>query len=505
MDVRDRNKLRDNHLKLKETIYAHHIHGYLYQEGVLTLDDIERINNKATEQDKTEALLFMLPRKSGGAFKKFCMALKETYDGVPLYKDLAKELETTGASPDNEEERVHDDFPEVREEVAQRNLLRKHRRDIATCLDTEKTCELLINAGVLTNRERLVIEGEGSAEERAQSLLRILPTKGPNAFHAFIRALKMQNDPHNLTVLLAGETGGVFNPVTNVSKKVDHFFTSRDARKVNEAMDDERTVIVLSGITGSGKTQLALWQAELFMERHPTAVVWKLDGQDKKSFLDDKQNLLRALKKDVPKDDSQVDACVAKALDTRKTPVLLIVDDLDDGVLLSAELLKPRNDSKILLITHHKRLQQPINVSIPEDSFVDINGFAFEEETDEAVDFLRMKLQHHPTDQLQRLAQKFSGLPLGLVAARSYIDKSHTSSESYLNQLEKRKNALKLEKAANEVMSRFYAKPGQEEAGRNLFAALRLAVDKLNTQVSSNSVANVSAYITPTVNMLYGC
>jgi len=71
------------------------------------MSKIERINNKATEQDKTEALLFMLPRKSGGAFKKFCMALKETYDGVPLYKDLAEELETTGGSPDNEEERVH--------------------------------------------------------------------------------------------------------------------------------------------------------------------------------------------------------------------------------------------------------------------------------------------------------------------------------------------------------------------------------------------------------------
>ena len=113
-------------------------------------------------------------------------------------------------------------------------------------------------------------------------------------------------------------------------------------------------------------------------------------------------------------------------------------------------MLKPRDESKVLLITHHKRLQQPINVFIPEDSFVNINGFAFEEETDEAVDFLRMKLQQHPTDQLQRLAQKFSGLPLGLVAARSYIEKSHTRVESYLTLLEKRKNALKLEEAANE-------------------------------------------------------
>ncbi|CAH1273599.1 APAF1 [Branchiostoma lanceolatum] len=483
MDVRDRNKLRTNHVKLKTTIYTRHITGVLYQEGVLTLDDIERIDSKATEEDKTEALLFMLPRKADGAFRKFCLALKEDYAGVPLYKDLAETLEATDhGSPDNERERLRDDFPEVRKEVDQWNLLRKHRRGIATCLDTEKTCDLLINDGILTNRERSVIERERSAEERAETLLRILPTKGPNAFTAFIEALNMQNDQHNLKALLAGEPGRVVNPTTNVGKKVDHFFTSRDARKVNEAMEGARPVIVLSGITGSGKTQLALWQAQLFVERHPTAVVWKIDGQDKTSVLTDMQNLLMVLKKDVPKDDSQVDACVAKALDSRKTPVLLIIDDLDDGLLLSPALLKSRNESKILLITHRKRLQQPVNVSIPDDSYVYINGFVFE---DEAVDFLRMKLQQQPTDQLQRLASKFSGLPLGLVAARSYIEKSRRSAESYLNLLEKRKNASKLEEAANEVMSRFYKKPGLLETGRNLFAALRLAVDKLKTQAKS--------------------
>ncbi|CAH1253005.1 Hypp1060 [Branchiostoma lanceolatum] len=479
MDARDRNRLRMNHRLLKRKVSTRYITGYLYEKGTLTIDDVDRINNQATEEDKMETLLFMLPGKGDGAFQKFCSALKEKHDGVSLYKDVAEKLEST-VLPEDERDSQQGASPDIREDVARWDLLRKHRRDIATCLYTEKTCLLLINSDVLTERERNVIEREESPPERAQTLLRILPTKGTNAFNAFREALKQQ-DQDDLAALLAGGDGRVHNPVSNVANPVSHFFTSEDARRVNHEIEGERFLIVLSGITGSGKTQLALWQAELFAERHPTAVVWRLDGHDKKSFLTDKQNLLKALKDKVPTDDSQIDACVAKALDSRKTPVLLIMDDLDDGLFLSPELLKPRQESKILLITHRKRLQQPANVSIPDDPYIPINGFM----EDEAVDFLRMQLQQHPPDELQRLAWKFSGLPLGLAAARSYLRHTKTSVENYLTLLEKRETASKLEEKADKWMSHFYEKPELQATGRNLFAALRLAVSKLDQQTKS--------------------
>ncbi|XP_066272242.1 uncharacterized protein [Branchiostoma lanceolatum] len=478
MDARDRNRLRMNHRLLKRTVSTHYITGYLYEKGTLTIDDVDRINNQATEEDKMETLLFMLPRKGDGAFQKFCSALKEKRDGASLYKDVAEKLESTVT--DDEKDSQQGASPDIPQDVARWDLLRKHRRDIATCLDTEKTCLLLINSDVLTERERNVIEREESPPERAQTLLRILPTKGPKAFHALREALKQQ-DQDDLAALLAGGDGRVHNPVSNVAKSVSHFFTSEDARRVNQAMEGERFLIVLSGITGSGKTQIALSQAELFEERHPTAVVWRLDGHDKKTFLTDKQNLLERLKEKVPSDDSQVDACVAKALDSRKTPFLLIMDDLDDGLFLSPALLKPRQESKILLITHRKRLQQPANVSIPDDSYIPIKGFSDEE----AVDFLRMQLQQHPPEELQRLAAKFSGLPLGLAAARSYLRHTKTSVENYLTLLEKRETASKLEEKADKWMSQFYEKPELQQTGRNLFAALRLAVSKLDQQTKS--------------------
>ncbi|XP_066271405.1 apoptotic protease-activating factor 1-like [Branchiostoma lanceolatum] len=364
----------------------------------------------------------------------------------------------------------------VCEDVEQLDLLRKHRRDIATCLDTQKTCLLLMNSGVLTEWDRMVIEREESPTERAQTLLRILPTKGTNAFHAFREALKEQGQD-NLAALLASDK--VCKPVSNVARAVSHFYTSEDAKRVNQIMEGGKFVVVLSGITGSGKSQVTLWQAALFVERHPTAVVWRLDGHDKKSFLTDKQILLERLKENVPSDDSQVDTCVAKALDNRKTPVLLIIDDLDDGLFLSPELLKQREGSKILLITHRKRLQQPANVSIPDESYIPINGFL----EDEAVDFLRMQLQQHPPDELQRLASKFSGLPLGLAAARSYLRHTKATVENYLTLLEKK--GTKLEEKADKWMSQFYEKPELQQTGRNLFAALRMAVSKLDQQTKS--------------------
>ncbi|XP_019614518.1 PREDICTED: uncharacterized protein LOC109462412 [Branchiostoma belcheri] len=489
MDVRDRNKLRMNHRLLKRTVSTHYIKGYLYEKGVLTIDDVETLNNKPTEEDKMETLLFMLPRKGDGAFQKFCSALKDTRYEPSLYKQVADILESTVSDEEQEGQQCREkavviaengSSPDVREEVARWDLLCKRRRDIATCLDTEKTCLLLLNSDVLTDRERKVIEREESPPERAQTLLRILPTKGTNAFHAFRQALKDQGRD-DLAALLAGEPDRVYNPVKNFAKAVSHFYTSEDAKQVNLAMEGEQSVVVLSGITGSGKTQLALWQAQLFVERHPTAVVWRLDGHDKKSFLTDKQNLLQALKEKVPTDDSQLDDCVAKALDNRKTPVLLIMDDLDDGLFLSPALLKPRKESKILLITHRKRLQQPANVSIPEDSYITVNGFL----EDESVEFLRMKLQDHPADELRSLATTFSGLPLGLAAARSYLFQTKTSVENYLTLLEKRETASELEEKADRWMLQFYERPEDQKAGRNLFAALRLAVSKLDQRARS--------------------
>ncbi|XP_066263559.1 uncharacterized protein [Branchiostoma lanceolatum] len=478
MDAGDRKRLRMNHRLLKRTVSTLYITGYLYEKGTLTIDDVDQINNQATDEDKMETLLFMLPRKGDGAFQKFCSALKEKRDGASLYKDMAEKLESTVVAEDEKEDQ-QGASPEVHKDIPRWDFLRKHRRDIATCLDTEKTCLLLINSDVLTERERNVIEREESPPERAQTLLRILPTKGTNAFHAFHRALKEQ-DRDDLAALLIGEPGRVYNPVSNVAKSVSHFFYSEAAKKVNQAMEGGQFPIVLSGITGSGKTQLALWQAELFVERHPTAVVWRLDGHDKKSFLTDKQNLLERLKEKVPSDDSQVDACVAKALDSRQTPVMLIMDDLDDGRFLSPELLKPREESKIVIITHRKHLQQKANVSIPDESYVTINGFS----DDEAVDFLQMQLQQHPPGELRRLASKFSGLPLGLAAARNYLWRTKTSM-NYLNLLEKRETVSILEEEANKWMSQFYEKPELQKTGRNLFAALRLAVSKLDQHTKS--------------------
>ncbi|CAH1249709.1 Hypp8668 [Branchiostoma lanceolatum] len=479
MDAGDRKRLRMNHCLLKRTVSTWYITGYLYEKGTLTTDDVDQIYNQTTEEDKMETLLFMLPRKGDGAFQKFCSALKEKRDGASLYKDMAEKLESTVVAEDEKEDQ-QGASPEVHKDIPRWDFLRKHRRDIATCLDTEKTCLLLINSDVLTERERNVIEREESPPERAQTLLRILPTKGTNAFHAFHRALKEQ-DRDDLAALLIGEPGRVYNPVSNVAKSVSHFFYSEAAKKVNQAMEGGQFPIVLSGITGSGKTQLALWQAELFVERHPTAVVWRLDGHDKKSFLTDKQNLLERLKEKVPSDDSQVDACVAKALDSRQTPVMLIMDDLDDGRFLSPELLKPREESKIVIITHRKHLQQKANVSIPDESYVTINGFS----DDEAVDFLQMQLQQHPPGELRRLASKFSGLPLGLAAAPNYLWRTKTSMNYYLNLLEKRETVSILEEEANKWMSQFYEKPELQKTGRNLFAALRLAVSKLDQHTKS--------------------
>eukprot|EP00058_Branchiostoma_floridae_P022537 XP_002608027.1 hypothetical protein BRAFLDRAFT_120869 [Branchiostoma floridae] len=96
MDPLDQARLRKNHTKLLENMESPHLVHYLYEKGVLTLDDIERVEARTTTRDKNFQLLTMLPRRGGDAYEHFIAALKD--QKVKVYDELVELLEKTDIS-----------------------------------------------------------------------------------------------------------------------------------------------------------------------------------------------------------------------------------------------------------------------------------------------------------------------------------------------------------------------------------------------------------------------
>ena len=88
MDDTDSNKLRSNHVELIRNLNPEDVTDYLYQERVLTQEDVERIDAGPTRAQKARIFLAILQLKSDNALVKFLEALREKG-----YEELAAKVE----------------------------------------------------------------------------------------------------------------------------------------------------------------------------------------------------------------------------------------------------------------------------------------------------------------------------------------------------------------------------------------------------------------------------
>ena len=71
MNKKDRKLLLENRLAFVENVEAEDLLGHLFQDGVLSENDKEKIEVQTTRRDRIELLLDTLPRKIPKAFTKF--------------------------------------------------------------------------------------------------------------------------------------------------------------------------------------------------------------------------------------------------------------------------------------------------------------------------------------------------------------------------------------------------------------------------------------------------
>lgn len=95
MDKRHRRVLQQNTTKLANDLDPLGILGYLYQEGILLEDQMERIKVEKTRKDQVVKLLGILPRRGAKAFDTFCDALYKIEGQRHLAKMLKEDIENS--------------------------------------------------------------------------------------------------------------------------------------------------------------------------------------------------------------------------------------------------------------------------------------------------------------------------------------------------------------------------------------------------------------------------
>ncbi|OWF56644.1 uncharacterized protein LOC110445293 [Mizuhopecten yessoensis] len=216
---------------------------------------------------------------------------------------------------------------------------------------------------------------------------------------------------------------------------------TRTSKKLETAMKTE-DVIILSGVLGSGKTQLAINYGNEFHDKHPTSAVWMVRSKDQASLqkslttLADKLGVLKG--KDTCKESenpiNKLGDILANAL-MGKTTHIIIFDDVNKDCQKIVEnlirkfvpLKKTQGFIKVIVTTMDDLLK------MPRTNCISVSGFTEEE----AVTFLRRNntCTDSETDALKKLASRMSYLPLGLSCAKTYMINCHKSGKSFLELL----------------------------------------------------------------------
>ncbi|KAJ8305898.1 hypothetical protein KUTeg_016443 [Tegillarca granosa] len=203
-----------------------------------------------------------------------------------------------------------------------------------------------------------------------------------------------------------------------------------------------RQIQIKAGPVGCGKSQLSFWYARnnsgLF------DLVWKFQCQTPEHLTRSMKALLETLDIEfieLVKNQEQyilmMGELICKSLSINaKKSSLFLFDDVQKPCLQMVKKLlvdfKNLKDNKIILTCNNSHIDQEIEIK-PE-CCIRMNGMS----EDEAVEFFRKSnyFKDVKDDDIKQLSKKLGRLPLGLFTARSYIQRTRISINTYMTHLD---------------------------------------------------------------------
>ncbi|XP_035693311.1 uncharacterized protein LOC118427569 isoform X1 [Branchiostoma floridae] len=400
--------------------------------------------------------------------KRVCLTIEGAFEGV---RGIEQRVETGELDHETEMKMVHEDLLKnnisaIVEEVKDHHSLSK--------LLKAMSLKQVIGAGEVQTSK------EVSIKETIEIVVGILANKDPTKYLLFVEILEEEGlneiakalDPR---VKYSASIRGI----SNLGGVVDHFFTTRKVKEVYKSLETSRGAVIY-GISGSGKTQLAYKVASDYARFNPGAVVWVMDGSSRDKLNEEVQNLQQRLSGGSEDGNSHISSLV-----NQRSHVLLIIDDLSATVAIPNDILN--SSAKLIVTTQNSSFNLPTADSIVMEGFTE----------EEAVKFLSKGMSSDiPRDGIDELARSFSCLPLGLAAARATIQQCSMTFPEYIQLLNSGKEAMaQTREREDQWLQAHYHKAEHQDAGRTIFAALGVAIDKLDDQYKS--MLQLCAFLKP--------
>ncbi len=287
---------------------------------------------------------------------------------------------------------------------------------------------------------------------------------------------------------------------SNIEKVVSHHYPRQELfqQLINKLY--KRHLIVITGIAGSGKSQLATYYANDYKRKYPENITYKFIAKDKITLqLYYKTFAVRLGLSQKITDEEEIKIYVKNWLNVNKKGFLLFIDNVDSNEI--REIIEDYFPNEIELAGNKQIIitSQNRNFYIEEEKRLDIDGFTPEE----ARRFLKDVINDENLADI--LAEKFSRLPLGVATAKLYISKEMQNNPTqdvnlvarqYLAMLEIEEARQIIESLEDNYNLEFYKH--KEKGWRFQRAAIKLAIKKVDEIDSlASCVIRVCAFLAP--------
>lgn len=207
----------------------------------------------------------------------------------------------------------------------------------------------------------------------------------------------------------------------------DHFVDRAPLHELREAVGDHAVVVVVTGMRGIGKTQLAASYARDLVKFGKTTYVGWIDAETDGTLLEGLHAIAKHFCVADPNGDSTVSARQLRDhLSNLETPGLLIFDNSTDPDRIS-EFIPNQSGTKVVITTTNRDF---VSLGSP----LDLGGY----ERGESIKFLCDAAKLDDRLGANRIAEVFGDLPLALTQAAATITFQRLNFQEYENLLNSR-------------------------------------------------------------------